>query len=363
MKKIFFLLIFVLFCSIVYAPMPPTHDYICENALKISPNNNNRQLIEQYPMDYLACNILTDYSVFVYYEEGINTISSKYKQSHTQILCKKMSESAINDRQKVCSLGVCSHHVQDAAFHTGIVAFVIGRTKMPNGLIHIFAEEAINDKIPEKNRHNNNVKQALVSTADYHYDFWESSVAELNPEFNFRAMYEAFVNEVTENEKYSVGFRGFTAVPFEVHLGLIGLFLLGLVVLAFVIKKKAKGYLKWVNGFAGLLSICVVILIILAYVLFYMGKLWIFFQVASTPISMLMPISGYEKDINLAIQETKNVIINGADHVLAVTPDPAGEQALIQATNAGLPFRIILFLIVLGLIALFIYLNFRGVKK
>jgi len=360
MKKIIFILMFLICISISLAWMPDSHTYINENAMVVS-NSEIAQLIKTYEDDFHGCDILTDLSVFYYFEEGFSAIGTKYKQTHTQALCKKMVENARTDQQLACAYGVCAHHVQDGVSHNVFVPRAIRKSKLVNGLIHVFAEEKVNDAL-KTNQLNSRMKSALNYVAPIHKEFFRENLVPDNSDFPFDDMYDEFVDEVTEQDKYSVGFRGFTAVPFEIHMILIIIFVFSLLGLGVLIKKSNKSLINYI-------TIALILLIIMmpitgAYILFYTGKLWVFFQYASYPISQLMPTSGWEKDISDATQETINLLNKGSDYVIGFTPDPSGEAELIQASETGSTARMVFNIIVLIILGIIIYANFfMGRKK
>lgn len=364
MKKLIplFLLLSIFLVASASAYMPGTHTYMNDKAMIIAPNSEVGQKVQNYYEDYIACDVLTDISVFYYFTEGFNRIGTKYKQTHTQNLCQRMVQNAENDRQLACAYGVCAHHVQDGVSHNQYVPTVVERTKLVNGLVHIFAEEKVNDELikSEGIELNTRIRQAIANVAPVHKEFFRANLVSEGSDFPFDSMYDAFVSEVTSEDKYSVGFRAFTAVPFSIHLTLISIFLLSTLILAFLIRRKTKTKLNYIAMF--LLFLFIIMPIILAYVLFYTGKLWVFFQWASYPISSLMPTSGWESYSNMAIQETANMMNGGYQYVIANTPDPAGEIALMNAGRVGAGLRTVVNVIVGILFVLFIYLNFRRKK-
>ncbi len=350
----------VLLLGSVSSWMPETHTFINEEALVQSPNSEVGKLINSgYYEDFIACDVLTDISVFYYFTEGFNQIGTKYKQTHTQNLCHRMIQLAKNDAQRACAYGVCAHHVQDAVSHNSFVPRVIRKTKLVNGLIHVFAEENANDQLIT-NELSVKVRQALVNVAPIHREFFRGALVSENSEFPFESMYDAFVAEVSTSEKYSIGFRGFSAVPVSIHFGLIMIFILSMMGMALLIKKKDR---TMINKIFIVLLFLIAISIIGLYWLFYAGKLWVAFQYASKPISALMPTSGWEADITSAITETVNMMNGGSQYVLAVTPDPAGEIELLEASKTGKTLRTIVNGLIVALIGLFFYLNIKKKKK
>ena len=355
MKKLIMFILFLLSVSLVSSYMPETHTIMNSQTILSSPNSDYSQIVQEYYSDFIACNVLSDISVFYYFSEGFSKIGTKYKQTHSQNLCERMIANAENDRQLSCAIGVCTHEVQDSVSHNDFVPEVIRRTYLVNGLVHIFAEEKVNDILKTKES-SAQIRQALSDVAPIHKEFFRKSLVFPGSDFPFDSMYDAFVGEVVGNQKYSVGFRGFFAVPLQIHLILISLFIMALVILAYLIRAENKNIF---NITSMVLLMIIVILVILVYGLFFAGKLWLFFQWASHPVSQIMPTQGYEQWVQKSITQSTFLFNNGATATMAIIPDPAGENALLKAGEAGQTFRIVVDLILLSIIALFVWLNIR----
>lgn len=364
-KKITILLLALLLVSSitsVLAFMPPTHTYIADQSLAQASDSEIGKLVMANYNDYIGCNILADISVFYYFSDGFSKIGTKYKATHSTSLCQRMVLSAINDREKACAYGLCSHLTSDGVAHNIFVPETVRKTGLVNGLIHIFAEEKVNDELLAREGMilDTKTKQALSDIAPIHKEFFRKNLLAVGSDFPFDSMYDSFVAEVTAESKYSVGFRSFTAVPMEVHLIFSLAFILSLVGMAFLIKKKKKNIF---NKIAIVFMFLTALLVVFVYTLFFMGKLWMFFQWASYPISSMMPVSGWEAHINSAVRETTNLLNQGTNYVMAMTPDPAGEIALETASQVGATMRTIIMVVLSGLIGLFIWLNIKKRKR
>ena len=361
MKKILILLTMsLLLVSLTSAWMPETHLAQMDEAMQQAPNSPVGLIIQNNYDDYIAGNILTDSSVFYYFSEGFTTIGKEYKATHSAILCKRAVELASNNGELAFAYGICAHHVEDAVAHNVFVPAVIERTKLVNGLVHIFAEEKVNDEIvtPELRSH---VRSALTNKAPIHREFFirilqsESGIQDVD----VGHLYDAFVTQVAVNEKYSVGFKGFTAVPTSIHAVLILLFFFGLFGSATLFKKKDK------NIFAkiGIIVLFFMSISIIGLYAFYLtGNLWKGFQFISTPVSMLMPTSGWEATYNQGVQETVKLMNNGALYVNNIQ-DPSGSEALARASASGSAVRIIVDILLVTLIGLFIYLAIKKKRR
>jgi hypothetical protein len=360
MKKIFmFLLMSMLLISMVSAWMPETHTYQMEKALEQAPSSPVGLVIQNNFDDYIAGNILTDASVFYYFSEGFTNIGKEYKATHSAVLCKRAVELASNDQELAFAYGICAHHVEDAVSHNDFVPNVVEKTKMPNGIVHALAEEDVNDNIATDELRSR-VRSALVNRAPVHREFY-IKVLQSNEDVSIDVgkLYDAFVFEVAGNSKYSVGFRSFTAVPMSIHVVLILLFILSLVSMATLVRREKKSIF---NKISIVILTGIALLIVFIYVLYFTGTLWQFFQFASTPLTSVLPTGGWEQYVDKSVSETVKMMNGGANYVNSIR-DPSGEESLARASASGSVFRIIIDILIVGLIALFIWLNFRRKKR
>lgn len=347
--------IFLMLIFNVFAWMPDTHNDMNAEALHRAGDTPLARIVENDFADFVGCDILTDISVFAYFNDGLNKIGTKYKQTHSQSLCTLMVGLAQNERELACAYGVCAHHVQDAVAHNDFVPTVVRRTKLVNGLVHIFAEEKVNDEIRNLQL-SSQTRNFLGIAAAEHRGFFKRALASQNLDFPFEDLFDAFTDEVTGNDKYSVGFRAFTAVPLQIHVFLMLLFIASLVGMGLIIRVQNRNIF---NNISIVLLLIIVLTVIAAYALFFTGDLWMFFQTASEPISNLMPTQGWEQSVEKSISETVNFLRNGETYVLSVTPDPAGSAALTAASNSGSGTRTVAN-IILGIVAaIFVWLNIR----
>ena len=338
----------------VAAWMPPTHYMIQEASLAQAPNSPVGLVVKNNWDDFVACQVLADISVFYYFSEGFTSIGKQYKATHSTSLCRRLVELAENDEQLSCAYGVCSHHTADAIAHNKLVPQVIRATRLPNGIVHALAEEKVNDLV-RKPKYDAAINHALISKSPVHKDFIIGAIRSGGGvgSVDLEAMYDAFVAEVTGNSKYSVGFRGFTAVPISIHVMLLLIFLLNVMMLSYFYKLEDKTLL---NKLTMLANFALVLLIFAVYALFFSGKLWLAFQTFSYPLSQPIPIQGYQGYISESTSETVKLFNGGADYVNTIA-DPAGAAALSAADAAGASFRNWMMAFIAVLIAALLYLN------
>jgi len=314
--------------------VPGSHDTISKMALdKMGDGTQISRIVSENFDDFSTCTSITDYSVFLYFTEGFNSIGKTYLASHSGVtVCLRAIELADknNPRQLACAYGICAMSLEDSPSHNGFVPGVIEKTGLVNGLVHAPAEQCVDNKISTKQT-NLEGRQALANNYQYHRDFLIRVFASdsRTSDIDVPKMMDAFVSEVAQSSKYSVGFRGFTAVPTSIHVLMLFLFLLFLFLLAKLIKKKNKTIFGKI--YIGIL-LFFLMLIILIYILYFNGTLWKAFQGLSKPLCWVMPTSGYETYVNQAVNNMVNFYNNGVS-VLYTIPDPSGLNALQSASK------------------------------
>ena len=76
MKKLLsFLVLIILLIPNVMAWMPGTHTYLGIESIKSTSNSPVGSLALQHWDTFIACDVLTDISVFLYFSEGFSSIS------------------------------------------------------------------------------------------------------------------------------------------------------------------------------------------------------------------------------------------------------------------------------------------------
>ena len=361
-KLIFLFLMFILLVPISYSWMPPTHWFILKSTILESPTSSVGTIAAKYPQLVMGGDLLTDLSVFYYFSGGFNNLGEAYRATHNGEFCRRMVALQKNEQELACAYGACSHQFEDSRSHNDFVPTVIRRTYLVNGLIHIFAEERVNDEILKDSPElNSEVKSALVQAAPVCKDLFRRALIN-DAAFEgipFDGMYDDFVRFVGDNEKYSVGFQGFSSIPQDIQVLLLSFGSLNIISFVFFIRRKKKNIF---NKISIGLNIFFVLLISTAYILFMQGNIWEAFQFVSGPVSNVMPVQGWQQSIEAAKADMIIFFNQGANYVLSIR-DPSGDQALREASEAGATVRTIVNILVLLLIMLFIWLNFRKGKK
>lgn len=360
-KPLLFLVVLIILINLISFSsawiVPDTHKFIADESLLIAPNSPVAQVISPNYDDFLMGMFLTDYSVFLYFNQGFSTIGTVYLANHNNLICPRAVELAVGEKQLSVAYGICSMEFMDSPSHNGLIPLLIQRTGLVNGIIHAPIEECINKKVANKQLHTEGIN-AIVNTYQEHRDFLIKVFQSDNraSKIDVGLMMDAFVAEIAQNDQYTVGFRGFTAIPTSIHIIVLLWFTFGLVGLAYLIRQKNKSLFNKISIM--ILLFFFVLPVILAYSLYFTGNIWKAFQVITTPLCPFMPISGYETFLDQAIQNEVNLFTNGANAVYQI-PDPSGLQALHSA-DQGNVWKLWVIGIILGiLIFIFIKLNLR----
>lgn len=342
--------------------IPDTHDIISQKALSQAPNSEVGRIVSENWEDFSACQSLVDYSVFYYFEQGFSSIGKKYLGSHNLNVCLAAVERAdkSNEAELACAYGVCAHEIDDSVSHNEFIPMVIENSGLPNGIVHASAEQCINDQMTSP-QISSAGKSALVNKYPVHKDFLvevfksDSRSATINVE----NLMDAFVAEVAQNDQYTVGFRGFTAVPIQIHIIFLMVFLINITGLALLIRKKNKGKINKIT-----MAICFVIIlaIIGIYGLYFTGNLWRAFQVINKPVCWVLPTSGYETIINHAVEKEVFFFNYGANSIYQIL-DPAGQTRLTEANQSTYLVTWSIIIILAGLVALLVWLNIRKRRR
>lgn len=343
--------------------MPSTHRYINSQTLEEVPNSPVGLIASQYTADYNCGTYLADASVFYYFSEGFTSIGKEYRSTHSVTFCKRavaLAQRSGDKGELAFAYGLCSHLVEDTISHNEFIPSVVEKSKLVNGLVHALAEEKVDDQIRKINDQKNLVNNELSTTCPQYRDFFievaegDTQLRNVDP----GKLYNAFIEQVAGNTKYSLGFQSFTAVPTSIHLMLLLIFVMTSLLFVYIFRITNKNIFNKISLFIlGFVSV----FIILVYILYFTGNFWQAFQTFSYPLSQPIPTSGWEASINDAV--TNNIdFFNGGVNFLNSIPDPSGESSLSAADKSGAAFRTIFSTFMVVLIGIFVYLNIRKKK-
>lgn len=351
--KLIFLMVsvFLLLINLVSANYPEVHVYIQHKSFV--PNSPVGSIVQNNWCDYISGQLLSDSGIF-YYIDPKGGIGVEYKIFHSTTFTKRCVEMSSNNEELSWCYGFGSHQISDSIAHNEFVPTNLKSFYGQNGIFHAFIEDAQNRKIKTKEL-TSEIKSCLENTAPKHRAFF-IKVAETQEglsKINTGNLYDTFIQQLSGSGNLS--FKGFTAIPFSIHFILILFFLANMLLLAYLIRKKDKSKFNYISMFIVLI---LAILVILIYILFFTGKIWQAFQFISIPVSWIIPNSGWDSSIQKEIQMNIQYMNQGVTYLNNIK-DPAGSEALRFADASGNGVRIIIYFILMALIILFIWLNFR----
>ena len=75
----------------------------------------------------------------------------RYDIKHSTYFVSRLFSLANDEELEACAIGGGLHLLRDSPSHNIKITYAIEHTLMPNSLVHIFAEERLNDIITENN--------------------------------------------------------------------------------------------------------------------------------------------------------------------------------------------------------------------
>lgn len=390
-KKI---LMFNVFAIAVYlianvsAFMLPTHEYLDTTAIATYQGQSTSfyEACVKHPDLCFIGNSLTDISVVYYYTYGSQGGGQgvKYEITHSPGFCVSMLKNAVGsadasqEEEFACAVGACIHASQDFISHTIMVPYAIRHTFLPNGIIHVFSEQHLDNYVqsnypevrgqiiglsPESwDKCIPLLKRTLNGYNEYESDLREGKTDDLINTFiaeisrsvdpNSGTSYDlAFKNKVSIFGKLGLIPAGF----FIVYLSIILLFTLLTVLLIFRKDKKVINYISIII-FGGISLLLITLLVSLL-----LGQAFNFFVFVIKPISNLVPIGSPQTILDQSIQSTQMLFANGEDYIASIdNPKVAsGFQELAKANEDIKWGSYIIGSILLLLLFYLIYLNFK----
>jgi len=351
-----------IFSSNVSAFFPATHWYMTDKALETPIDSNLYGSCAKYPKLCYSGNILADVSVNFYY-----TYFQRYAVTHSPSFCRALLDEANGEEEMACAVGGCIHQPQDIHSHTVMMPYSIEHTFIPNVVIHPFAEQGLENELlkirPDAkirsegdlndfNKCSGLFKRVLSGEEDY-------------MGVDLDELFRTFITEIQGSKTgYDIQFNRIQVIPPMVLIVYIAftifLFLIWMLLIVRRLRfKERRTLFTWIS-FA-LISFFLFLAVGL-FLAFLGGSGFRFFQAIIKPISNFVPLGDTSDDlINTGIQNSKNFLTQG--EIWLQNTDSSGQLKLEQANRAiTIPQYIILFILT-SLIALFVWLNFRGTSK
>lgn len=325
----------------------------------------------------IAGAVMPDISVFYYLEKFPN----KYTATHTKSFCTAIRGNAITDRERAFAQGAClGHLIADSYAHNIFVPTTIRKTGLTNLMVHVFAEEKVNDYLIARN-------PFMPSLLDENLRNWKEFVPLMTKTLENKESWrntqvepkmQALVNEITCSNlgpetdscnpaSFGLAYKTMLAVPWYMYVfaGLILIFNLFLLIKLFTFLRQWN----WFAYLTALLTIFWIALIVFAIVFLSQGELFAQFEKLSAPITAILPTP----DIAVSVQETYNLIkqyamdpdyfwqqqlVNGVP--VDIVKPPHGHGSLSAANASTAPGRVLLLIFLIGAILLLVYFHFTG---
>lgn len=372
-KAILSVFLGILLVGTVSAFFPITHKY------------QQAQLMDTYSGDsefYDAClkhpdacyvgNVLTDLSVVWYYING----GENYIITHSPSFARANLRNAVGEVELACAVGSGLHATQDYQSHNIMVPDAIRRTGIPNSVLHVFAEQHIDNIVSEEYPFIVNDISLLGN------DSWNKCIPLFKKTLEGFSAYEdeidsgklddviyVFIDNVQDsvtagNTGYDVSFRSkvsifgklaFVPMSFLItYIAVTFLFLTISILLLFRDNKTIINYLTMFI-FAGIAVFLIVIFMIALF-----GNAFNTMVTLIRPASDLVPVGNFDSHIRNSIENGYDFFDEGEQWLIdRSSPDASGFTTLREADKQG---RWLLYLIMgICITALYslIYLNFR----
>jgi len=361
-------LLFLLLISSVSAFMPTTHKLITKNSLSNAQESEVYRSANKYPELTYTGNILTDISVIWYWTEG-----TKYAVTHEPNFCRALLSNAKNEQEIACAVGGCIHQAQDIVSHNNLVPFSITHTGLSNFIIHVFAEQKVDNWVVDS--YPGIKAEALNELSDFEtcVPLFKRSLLG-NEEYSdisaekMDDLFEKFIYEIqTSQTGYDTAFKdksvavNFKAIPFSVIAGfsliMLFFFVITLLMILKIFKKQATA--RHYIGLAFFLAI----FLLLAYVFISNAQGSAFKAVITiaTPISNFVPIGASAQSyVNQAVTNTNELLNQG--EIWLENSEASGFTSLDTADRRIIWFDYILLTVIVVLLGLYTWYLIRKNK-
>jgi hypothetical protein len=241
-------LVSILCISGAIAYMPVTHGYMFDSSKEIPINSEMYKACAKYPDLCYSGDVMTDVSVIFYFLDR-----SKYSSTHSPSFCRTLLENSNGDEEMACAVGSCLHLAQDMVSHNELVPNAVLKTKLKNSVVHIFAEQKVDNyltsKYPTLERESKDslsqykscmplFKKAMIGDPSYN-DYTDAQLDEL---------FDKFITEYQNSQTgYDAGFKtksfltNIQALPMNLLaiyiISLLGLFIICALLLIKILRK------------------------------------------------------------------------------------------------------------------------------
>jgi len=324
-------LISILVFSLILLPlvssfMPAqSHFFIHQMSMSEQQTSELYKACAEYPTECYTGNLLNDVSVIFYWTQGY-----KYAVTHSPNFCRAMIEDSQNKQELACAVGACIHQPADIASHSiyqgkkGLVPTAIENSFLANSIIHIFAEQKVDNWVVRNNPGIKDNVQAKIANYETCVPLFkrvmlgEEEYSDITPG-ELDDIFAKFIKEVqTSKTGYDIGYKqksflvNFKSIPFLVlaiySIGMLFFTFVSVILLLKIIKRNAK-LRHWIAiFFFGFISIILIYIFIANAT---GGAFQAIINVAK-PISELVPIGNSpEYYVNNGIENTKAFLNQG----------------------------------------------------
>lgn len=372
-KYILFLSLFFLLSNIM-AFMPLEHYQLVGEIINSSDNSvsgNYFNACKSYPTLCLASSMENDVGVIFYY-----TNSPRYNLLHSPAFCQKMLDNVAgsslpSDQALACAIGSCLHMEADLASHStkGMVQYSISHTLLPNSIIHVFAEQHLDNWVRSKypdsaNKYETSLLDGYLTCEPLYVQsmFGSSEFAGLS-KADIEGYFDTFIHEVvTSQTGYDPGFKDkslfvtIKSIPITyviIYLIIMLGFLFIEIILIIKIIKKQGLIRHWIG-----LIIFGLFFGIMVYLFIGLlnGNAFGYFINLISPISNLVPIGNPQTYLDKAHNNLIDFFNRG--QLSLQNTDPSGMGAnpvLINTTNSVAVYSYIALGIIILLLIWFIW--------
>jgi len=382
-KKYFILISMILIVSMIVplgsSFMPKcTHKTIHDQSMANPIDSDFYRVCQKFPSLCYSANILTDVSVTFYY-----TQRNKYSSTHSPSFCRSLIENADNERLLACAVGGCMHNPSDLVSHnkvggndgvtgTGMVPNAIRNSKIANNVIHVFAEQHLDNWCEGEFPFAETGASASLNDFEECRDLFktamlgEDSYSDMS-EGEIDGLFDTFISEVQNSVTgYDASFKNksffvtIQSIPFVLLAGYIAVMLGFLLISVLLIFKVIKPQRK-IRHFIGLF-IFVILFGFMAFLFLgsLQGSAFDNFIKVIKPISNLVPIGDASSYIETSVSNTKELLSQG--EVWLKDTEPSGFRALDEADSGVLLFDYIILFVLVGIFSWFIWFLFKRNK-
>lgn len=371
-------LFLILFLSIflignVSALFPISHKFVFDETIKSNIDSTLFNDCKKYPDLCYAGSELVDVSVLYYYSnKDTSGLGRRYLVTHESGFCDRLLQNAVGELEKSCASGCLVHHAEDYPSHTIMVPYSIKSSFMPNSFLHVFSEQHLDNIVISKN---SNIQSEVIASLDSYKTCVPLFKRVLQGDKDYYgveldALFNNFINEIQTEKSFRPSWDNISAIPTTIlAIYTFAMLLILLIILLIIFKrlryKERRTIFNWIS-----LIFLIIILGILFFILIAKvgGMGFNTFVMIIKPISSLVPIGDGDMILQNAIQNTKDVLIQGEGWYTTNTggkayKDASGQYELQQADNEIIFPQYIILSIIIIVLVLFLYFNFRGKGK